>query len=1013
MSAQNADRLVEQIIERLRSAVGDGTENAGASLPEVLKSPNAAIIADRLTKAAADCARSSEMDLELRLAELALEIRRRVIGPKTLSVAKSLDLIVDARSRMKEFAAALPLCREALQIREGILGKRHLETARDLRRLGELEHAGGDHRAAKSSLVRALAIERGSLGSSDSAIAKTLSVLARVEISLGDFAAAVPHCEEALRISTAELHGQHAELVQVLNSLATACQWCGRNADALSACERAIEIVEANFGAYDGRLIEPLCNLSEAALSLGRHYPAYAAAERALEIATKSCGESDSRTARAAAALGSVMLDIGELSRAQEQFTRTLNILRKLGGLPRETAQTLVNLGLVDAKLDEYQSARLHLEEALALFRREAVAAPIGVVVENLAVVNSRLGERSRAMALHQEALQIERRRLGEASEDVGLNLLAIGRLQCDPSEEVSGFDSLLQGMTILLNGEDPSYLAEGYRALAEILGRRSKTVEIFFEKLAINLVQSLRRGIAGFDAALERAFTGSREDAYRSLGDNLILAGRLPEAQQVIAMIKEHELFQLTRGAAEDGRTQAALTPFEEIWLQRIADIRGKIKASCSLTGRDRGTVSRRDEAKKLRERVMQASAELGRCLQQLCADFLRMESPADERTAAGDPADSIIAGKPAPGVATVHYLLAPQDLRIILTTSDLQRDYHVGLAEGEINHLVYSMHSALQERTEQFLPAAQRLYTLLIAPFGHDLQVQRVDTLALSLDGVLRYLPMAALHDGARYLLEDFALLLTTGATDSSGAPPVATAIHGTGLGTSRAFEGRPPLLGVREELAAVIRTGDGSEGIIPGIVKLDEEFTAAALHAALSSGSAVIHIASHFVFAVAQEAASYLQLGDGARLTLAELSRMSFDGVDLVALSACDTALAGGHHQSGREIEGLGALVRGQGARNVIATLWPVADLTTAALMRAFYQNRYQHGLSLPEALRRAQLSLLRGEIKSDPLPRLRGLIDPDDDPTADRRGAGADHPFFWAPYVLMGDASEPAS
>ena len=64
------------------------------------------------------------------------------------------------------------------------------------------------------------------------------------------------------------------------------------------------------------------------------------------------------------------MLDIGELRRAQEQFTRTLNILRKLGGLTRETAQTLVNLGLVDAKLDEYQSARLHLEEALALFRR-------------------------------------------------------------------------------------------------------------------------------------------------------------------------------------------------------------------------------------------------------------------------------------------------------------------------------------------------------------------------------------------------------------------------------------------------------------------------------------------------------------------------------------------------------------------------------------------------------------------------------------------------------------------
>jgi hypothetical protein len=356
------------------------------------------------------------------------------------------------------------------------------------------------------------------------------------------------------------------------------------------------------------------------------------------------------------------MLEIGELHRAQELFTRTLNILHELGGYPRETAQTMINVGLVHAKLGEYEFARQRLEQALALLRAAAAGASIGIIVENLAVLNSRLGDQTRALALHQQALQIERRRLGETSEDVGLNLLAIGRLQCSLGRDAPGLETLMQGMTILLKCDDPNYLAEGYRALAKVLGRRCKTVEIFFEKLSINVLQSLRRGIVTFDTALERAFVGTREDAYRSLGDTLILGGRLPEAQQVITMIKEQELFQLTRGSVETRRTQASLTLFEDLWCQKIDDVRSKIKASCDVTRQDRNSVSKRIESKKLRETVIRASAELRNFLQRLAADFARIEATADEQTSpARDPANSISGSRPAAGVAVVNYLLAP----------------------------------------------------------------------------------------------------------------------------------------------------------------------------------------------------------------------------------------------------------------------------------------------------------------------------------------------------------------
>ena len=1011
MSTDAADRLVGTIVERLRQLQGDGADATSATLKEIFKTSRPAIIADRLMKAAGDLAQGNEGALQVKLSELALEIRRKVIGPKTLSAAKSLDLLVDAMSRTKQFGAAIPLCTEALQIREAILGKRHWEVAQNLCRLGELEYQQGNYHAAKSSLARALAVQRRVLVLNDPMFAESLTSLARAEISLGNFAAAIPHCEEALRIKSAERGEQNPELAILLINLAAACQWSGRVQDAFVASERSVSIVKVNFGAEDRRLTEPLCNLSQAALSLGRFHDAYAAAERALAIQTHAVGEFDPGTAHATATLASVLLEIGELHRSQDLFERTLTILRELDDHPRETVQTLVNLGLVHAKLGKYEVAREQLEQALSLFHADGAGVSLGSIVENLAVVNSRLGDRTTALRLHQQALQVERRRLGETSENVGLNLLAIGMLRYSQEQEVLGLENLMQGMTILLNSDDPNYLAEGYRALAEILGRGYKSVEIFFEKLAINVLQSMRRGIGTFDAALERTFISTRESAYRSLGDSLVLDGRLPEAQQIIAMIKEQELFQLTRGSAEIRRTQASLTPFEEMWRQRINDVRNKIKAACDVTKRDRNRVSKRIESKKLREIVIHASAELRSCLQGLAADFERINTIVDEQTPpAREPTNSMTGMKPAPGVAIIHYLLAPKDLRIILTTSDVQRDYHVGLAQGEINRLVYAMREAMQDRSEQFLPPAQRLYDIVMAPLASDLAAARVSTLMLSLDGVLRYLPMAALHDGTRYLVEHFAVLIVTGTVGLSAATG-GTVIRGAGLGTTQAFGNLGPLVGVREELAAVIRTSDEGEGIVPGSIRFDADFTADALREVASAGNAVVHIASHFVFAVAQDASSYLQLGDGSRLTLSELARIQFDGVELVALSACDTAVAAGHHQSGREMEGLGAMVRGQGARNVVATLWPVADRMTAALMRAFYQNRYEHALPLAEALQRAQLSCLRGEIDFYPRLSMRGLIDPDDDSVADHHRAGADHPFYWAPYVLMGETIEP--
>ena len=86
------------------------------------------------------------------------------------------------------------------------------------------------------------------------------------------------------------------------------------------------------------------------------------------------------------------------------------------------------------------------------------------------------------------------------------------------------------------------------------------------------------------------------------------------------------------------------------------------------------------------------------------------------------------------------------------------------------------------------------------------------------------------------------------------------------------------------------------------------------------------------------------SFLLLGDGSHLTAkAQIkTKLNFNSVELLTLSACETALGDDSSTlpTGVEVEGLGAIAQQAGAKAVLATLWPVADASTAALMRALH-------------------------------------------------------------------------
>lgn len=120
---------------------------------------------------------------------------------------------------------------------------------------------------------------------------------------------------------------------------------------------------------------------------------------------------------------------------------------------------------------------------------------------------------------------------------------------------------------------------------------------------------------------------------------------------------------------------------------------------------------------------------------------------------------------------------------------------------------------------------------------------------------------------------------------------------------------------------------------------------------------------------------------EIVDSGHLRLHDIYALDLDDVDMVVLSACETAL-------GREVrgEGLMGLTRGflyAGADRVAATLWQVQDLMTAELMKRFYSALFEQDRAPADALRQAQLA----------------IRDADD-------GAHS-FPYYWAGFVLQGE------
>lgn len=765
-----------------------------------------------------------------------------------------------------------------------------------------------------------------------------------------------------------------------------------------------------------------LTALALTSIAVGRYDAAFEAIERATRIAD--------RTATEPAAPDEARQRL--VRRMTLHFVHS-QLYEAMGDTPRALAELDEATARLDALAGSVDKLRLHETLPIALYlqlgRTDRARELADQADRTWAPLLAALGDAGAVRSL--AYLADIRLRLGQDDDAARLLAEAAPRVEDNPRVPPTfriGY-RLAAGRLAMARGRDDEAARQLRLALQDALGLRSDpdTVEassslgelhrrrgdagpaMLYMKLAVNASQRLRLGGRHTEADLQRLLTRKLEPGYHQLAGLLLDAGRLVEAEQVLLALKDIEYQQFLRRDSRAGAApaidstaaeRAVLDPLNE-QADRLSGLyRQLLLGPADGTAKTAAWRARLEEQRDRLQWQMLAGLEaLPRQLRQAAAPQRGQalpESPTEVvqllravRREAGEP-DAVVA----------MYVLGDEATTLLLVGAQGPVALRLPVDRATLVGHVRALRMQLQARAD-YQPDARVLHALLIAPLDAQLARQGLQprTLMLYLTDELRYLPFAALlgPDG-RHLTERYRLAVFTAAARARLAVPAGARWSVTAFGTTRAFADAPALPAVREELEAIVRAPGGG-GVLPGHVYLDERFNREAWREVLNGRSveggppdSVLHVATHFQVGTGDWQSSSFLMGDGYAYRLDELAQSQLSArleeYDLIVLSACRTEFS--DRARGAEFEGLGALLQQMGARAVIGTLWPVQDEGTARFMQAFYGARGEdRRMSKAQALQQAQLALLQGRV------------------TTSRPGLDLRHPYYWAPFVLMGN------
>jgi CHAT domain-containing protein len=334
-------------------------------------------------------------------------------------------------------------------------------------------------------------------------------------------------------------------------------------------------------------------------------------------------------------------------------------------------------------------------------------------------------------------------------------------------------------------------------------------------------------------------------------------------------------------------------------------------------------------------------------------------------------------------PTTAILYPIILPDQLQVIVKVPGQPlRHYWSNQSQAEVERVLTQIRQNITEpdTIAEVKSLAQQLYGWLIQPIASELQQHKIQTLVFVLDGALRSVPMAALYDGQHYLIEKYAIALSPGLQLLNPEPIVNETLQVLAAGLIEPpanFQIFPPLPEIQSEFNLIAKVGVTLKTL------LDRAFTSKTLEREINQTPFnILHLATHGQFSSrAQE--TFILAADGPinvtqfDTVLRRQDETQSRPIELLVLSACQTAAG-----DNRATLGLaGAAVRA-GARSTLASLWNIGDRSTAILMGEFYKELANARVTKAEALRRAQLVLLK-------------------------QYPNYSRPGYWAAYVLIGN------
>lgn len=777
--------------------------------------------------------------------------------------------------------------------------------------------------------------------------------------------------QQALLISN-ELHDLTGQRY-ILTGIGVMFEEQGQYYQALEAYEKAFSIIQGlnDFQAEAGLLN----NLGVVYSSLGQYTQSLEAYQGALNSLEKVQTKSSDDIFRKENLQGLILSNIGYVYENLEQYTQAINyyqkalrIFQKLNN-PSDEANTLSSLGFVYYLLGENESAQLSLEEAFSIFQELDD-------LDGQASVLDVLG-----------TLYISQKQLTQAWSFFQKSLMISEKIEILPQQRIT-----LSNIGDLLVQQNQPELA------------------IIFYKRSVNITEEIRQGIQGLPIEQQQSYTNTIADTYRKLADLLLQQDRVLEAQQVLDLLKVQEIQDyLRRGVRGTEQTAEGiyLLPAEQRVFARFDTLLQQGNRLAELEAIPPENLTPEQQAEYI---------ELDRIRRQIKGTFtefldlpdvkvaltqLRLNAPQALALDALDAIRQKLANSRQDAVL-LYPLVLDDRLELVVLSPNLSPIHKtVPVTRVELNRAISEFLTVLRDSNSDAKPAAAKLYNWLIRPIESYLTESGANVVLYAPDRQLRYIPLAALHDGKQWFVEKFQInQLTAASLTSLDTPPhtqpriLAGAFSEGRYNISRRNgEYRYPFNGLpftKVEVQTIARLFPNTRQL------LDRAFTEDATLPFLNSYN-IIHFATHAMFTTGLPEDSFIVMGDGSTIDMNDIRNLSLTNVDLMVFSACQTAVSttgvGSELGDGVEILGFGYQVQNAGVRAAIASLWSVDDGGTEVLMSQFYQQLQQNNLSKAAALQQAQIALIRGAIE----PQADTQLTP----------KALTHPYYWSPFILIGN------